>query len=36
MPLEFLEEMKKILKEDYDLYEKCMEKEAFRGTSVCP
>ena len=34
MPLEFLEEMKKILKEDYDLYEKCMEKEAFRGITL--
>ena len=34
MPLEFLEEMKKILKEDYDLYEKCMEKEAFRGIAL--
>ena len=28
MPLEFLEEMKKILGEDYCLYENCMEGEA--------
>lgn len=34
MPSEFLEEMKKILGEDYDLYEKCMEKEAFRGIAL--
>lgn len=34
MPSEFLEEMKKILWEDYDLYEKCMEKEAFRGIAL--
>ena len=34
MPLEFLEEMKKILGEDYCLYENCMEGEAFRGVSL--
>ncbi len=34
LPLDFLEEMKMILGKDCDLYEQCMEKEAFRGIAV--
>ncbi len=34
LPKEFLDEMKEILKDDYDLYEKGIDGEAFRGISV--
>ena len=31
LPKEFLDEMKEILKDDYDLYEKGIDGEALRG-----
>lgn len=34
LPKEFLEEMREILKEDYTLYEKSIDDEAFRGISL--
>lgn len=34
LPTEFSEEMKKILGQDYDIYEQLTDKEAFRGISL--
>ena len=34
LPVDFINEMKMILKDDYQSYESCFEKEAFRGISV--